>query len=376
MLSLVLLFLATLFLAYANGSNDNVKGVATLYGSGAATYQQALAIGTLATAAGGLLAIFIATNLVQSFSGRGLLPNEFASAPAFAVSVAIGAASTVLLATWRGLPISTTHALVGAIIGAGLMAAGSRLNFAVLGKVFIAPLLLGPLLAVAASVAVYATLHALRVRMGIERELCVCIGESLVPVSQLPAGAAGTDRADAAMVGVLAPAIDTSEHCVERYSNRFVGVTVHQAVLFFHNLSSAAVSMARGMNDVPKLVALLAVVKTMDIRYGYVAAIAAMSIGGLLNGHKVARTMGKNISTMNDGQAVSANLVTALLVIPATSLGLPLSTTHVSTGSIAGVGLVSKTLNAGVLRNVVLAWVATLPIAAVISASAYLLATA
>jgi inorganic phosphate transporter, PiT family len=339
--------------------------------------QRSLLIGTVSTAAGGLAAIFVATVLVQRFSGRGLLPNEYVSAPAFGVAVAAGAAATVLLATWRGLPVSTTHALIGAIVGAGAVAAGSQLDFALLGKLFIAPLLLGPLLALGASALLYGTLHALRQKSGIRRETCVCIGGIMVPVGSLsPGAAAGLDANLAAAASVPRPMVGIASECSEKYSGRVLGVTVHQVVQALHYASAIAVSMARGMNDVPKLVALLVVVESLDIRYGCIAVVVAMSIGGLLSGHKVAHTMGKDISAMNDGQAVSANVVTALLVIPATSLGLPLSTTHVSTGSIAGVGLVSGTLNLRVMRNVLLAWVVTLPVAIVIGALVYVVVRA
>jgi PiT family inorganic phosphate transporter len=101
------------------------------------------------------------------------------------------------------------------------------------------------------------------------------------------------------------------------------------------------------------------------------AVALAMAPGGLLNARKVAHTMSRRIATMSDGQAFTANAVTGLLVIAASRFGLPVSTTHVSVGAIGGVGLVNGSVNTGVLRNIVLSWVLTLPIAAAIAAAAW-----
>src|SRR3954462_12842572 len=118
---LILLFLAACFLAYTNGANDNFKGVASIYGSGTAGFRKALLWGTGTTFAGSVTAIFLAEELLKKFSGKGLVPDALTQAPGFLLAVALGAALTVLLATRFGFPISTTHGLTGALIGAGLV---------------------------------------------------------------------------------------------------------------------------------------------------------------------------------------------------------------------------------------------------------------
>ncbi len=115
---------AALLVAFVNGANDNIKGVATLYGSGALTYGPALALGTFATAGGGMASLLLARGLADAFSGKGLVPDS-ALSESFLTAVAMGAALTVLLATRLGFPVSTTHALVGGIVGAGFLASGS-----------------------------------------------------------------------------------------------------------------------------------------------------------------------------------------------------------------------------------------------------------
>src|SRR5258706_4896579 len=101
----ILIVLATVFLAYANGANDNFKGVATLYGSGTTSYRRALAWATLTTLAGSLLAIVTSAALVKQFGGKGVVPNDVASSAAFVVALGLGAALTVILATLIGFPI-------------------------------------------------------------------------------------------------------------------------------------------------------------------------------------------------------------------------------------------------------------------------------
>ena len=81
--------------------------------------------------------------------------------------------------------------------------------------------------------------------------------------------------------------------------------------------------------------------------------------------------MSNRITTMNHGQGFTANLVTGFLVIVASRLGMPVSTTHVSVGALSGVGLVTKQANRSVLSSIFLSWVLTLPIAAALSGGIY-----
>ncbi|MEZ4792577.1 MAG: inorganic phosphate transporter [Gelidibacter sp.] len=118
---LILLFISACFLAYSNGANDNFKGVATLFGSGTTHYKKAIYWATITTLSGSIAAIFLANGLVKNFSGKGLVPDALITTPIFAISIAFGAALTVFIATKVGMPISTTHSLVGALFGAGVM---------------------------------------------------------------------------------------------------------------------------------------------------------------------------------------------------------------------------------------------------------------
>ncbi|MCP5003775.1 MAG: hypothetical protein GY941_07455 [Planctomycetes bacterium] len=152
---LIILFLATCFLAYSNGANDNFKGVATLFGSRTINHKGAIWFATITTFAGSVGSIFFAQTLLKTFSGKGLVPDAVSISPEFLTAVAIGSAITVIIATVTGIPISTTHSLTGALVGSGFMAVGSQVNFAVLGNSFLLPLIIAPVMAIAISTILY-----------------------------------------------------------------------------------------------------------------------------------------------------------------------------------------------------------------------------
>ena len=128
-----LLLLTALALAYANGANDNFKATATLYGSGSVSFEGGRRMATAAQLAGSLASVVLAATLLRTFSGQGLVPDAIVANPAFLASVGAGAATTVWIATRLGLPISTTHALVGGLAGAGLALAPGQLSWRALG---------------------------------------------------------------------------------------------------------------------------------------------------------------------------------------------------------------------------------------------------
>ena len=367
MISLTVLVVATLLLAYSNGANDNFKGVATLFGSGTTSYKSAITWATISTFAGSMTSLFLAETLLQNFSGRGLVPDELAASPQFVLAVGLGAGLTVMMATLTGFPVSTTHGLVGALLGAGLTAVGTSVNFAMLGTLFFLPLLASPLLAVALGVVSYVVARGLRVKLGVKKEWCVCVDEvvQVVPIPQ-PTGLL-------ALAPVTLPEISVGsvEQCRQQYKGRLFGGDVQRGLDLVHFLSAGSVGFARGLNDTPKIVALLLAIKTFDIQFGMLLVAAAMAIGGLVNARRVAITMSRKITPLNPGQGFTANLVTSTLVILASRWGLPVSTTHVSVGSLFGIGLITREANRRVVSGILMSWVLTLPIAAILSAVIY-----
>jgi inorganic phosphate transporter, PiT family len=366
-MTLIFLFLATLFVAYANGANDNFKGVATLFGSRTVSYKTAIAWATATTFLGSVTSIFLASALLKNFSGKGLVPDVIASAPDFHLAVAVGTGLTVILATLAGFPISTTHGLTGGLVGAGLAAIGLKVNFGALGSAFILPLLLSPVVAIAACMVLYSAFRYLRIRFGIEKEWCICVGTSskTIPIPQ-PDG-----------VGILQCAtmpdiaINSIENCTQQYRGSLWGVRSQQVVDSIHFLSAGVVSFARGLNDTPKIMALLLLSQGLSLQGGMLAVGLGMAAGGLFNARKVAETMSRKLSIIQHGQGLTANLVTGGLVIAASRFGLPVSTTHVSVGAIFGAGLLSKTAKPKVFYQILLSWILTLPTAALLSSGTY-----
>ncbi len=365
---LVLIFVSVLFLAYSNGANDNFKGVATLLGSGTCTYRTALNWATATTLTGSLLALVLAHGLVATFKGKGLVPDSVTAQPAFLLAVSLGAALTVMLAAWTGLPVSTTHALTGGLVGAGLLAAPGHVRFASLGASFVLPLLFSPLIAIALTTLIYPMFRLVRRRLGITRASCVCIGSTFEEVSV---------RSDGALMLVRTGAlvnVGKVSQCVERYQGRMLAWQAGPVLDALHYLSAGAVGFARGVNDTPKIVAILLAAETVSPVWGLVLVALVMAAGGILNARRVAETMSRKITGMNPGQGLTANLVTAVLVGIATRFGLPVSTTHVSVGSLFGIGIVNRTARVKVILTILLAWVTTLPIAAALAAIIYRLA--
>lgn len=363
------LLLAALFVAYVNGANDNFKGVATLFGSGTTGYRTALRWATLTTLAGSAASLGVGAGLVRSFSGRGLVPDSLAADLPFLAAVGGGAAFTILLATLIGMPVSTTHALVGGLIGAGLAAAGARVSFAALGRNFVLPLVLSPVASILLTLALYLPGRFARRSLGIEEETCLC-AESRSQLMDLQPDGTGILRS----TGVTLSVGDLSG-CRTRYSGRVLGVSAQEALEFLHFLSAGAVSFARGLNDTPKIAALFFAARLSGGEGWTLAVAATIAVGGLLSAKRVAETMSHRITAMNEGQGFSANLATAILVILASGLGLPVSTTHVSVGALFGIGVANRRADGRRILSILASWVTTLPLACALSAVLYFLFT-
>lgn len=311
---LVVLFLAVCWVAFTNGANANFKGVASLYGSGTTSLRAAAIWGTAATFAGSVASLHLAPELLKAFGGRGLVPDAVAVSPHFLCAVALGAAGTSFLATRFGFPVSTTHALVGALVGAGLAGAGG-VQFAALGKQFLLPLLFGPVVAAVLGAVVYVALRRLH----------------LAPDHRTPT-------------------LDA-----------------------LHVLAAGAASFARGLNDTPKIVAPMLVVPGLHLHWAFLVVAGCIALGGCLDVRNVAETLGKKVTGMDPGQGFAACAVTAGLVATASLHALPLSTTHVSVGALAGMGASARRAHWRKVGEILLAWVATVPCGAALAAAAHAL---
>jgi PiT family inorganic phosphate transporter len=347
-----LILIAALFLAFSNGANDNFKGFATVWGSDTLSYRQALSLATVATVAGSLAALFLAETLVQNFSGKGLVADAVVNTPMFMLSVASGAAFTIFLATRLGYPVSTTHALIGGLLGAGLAQADGAVQLGRLMQTFLLPLLASPLLA-----AILGALAYTAFRLRAAEEDCLCVVQP-----QLSAAAPALQSIALPLPGIV---LGSDEDCdTFPVASRF---SISRWLDKLHILSAMAICFARGVNDTPKIAALLLASSLTDAQTSIWLLAAAMALGGIIFAKRVAERMSHRVTRMDHGQGLIANLITAALVLFASKLGVPVSTTHVSVGSIAGVGMRARTLDWVSLRQILLSWLATLPLAAALA---------
>ena len=250
---------ATLFVAYANGANDNFKGVATLFGSGVTNYRKALWWATITTLAGSMSAFFLATELVSIFQGKGLVPAFLTKSQPFIAAVILGAALTLLVATKIGMPISTTHSLTGALVGSGLVAVGFQLGWqTLLGSVFL-PLLVSPIFAmVLANVGYPLLIRAMQIT-GLSRDSCVCVAGQPAIAGATPNGVVVFESTPGLRV-----IMDSQSACAEPQAGTILGISGQKLLDMGHFISAGAVSFARGLNDTPKIVALGLVASSMD----------------------------------------------------------------------------------------------------------------
>lgn len=363
MIASLWLVLAASLLAVANGANDNFKGVASLYGSGLTSYRTALAWASITTAAGSLASLFLASALLQKFTGKGLVPEALVTSEAFIFSVATGASATVLLASRLGLPISTTHGLLGALTGAGLAAVGpAAINFAALATGFALPLILGPLLAMCLGAIIFSLSRVLLRRT----TDCLCIDADMAP-------RIGGINALVTTQTSLSLHAGSATDCEDDGRGRLARFKPYDMAGALHWFSAGAVSFARGLNDTPKIAALLLAAPIISTAWSIALVASLILIGGVMGARRVAETMSQRITKLDAQEGVSANLATSALVMAASLYGLPVSTTHVSVGAIFGIAMSTRQGNMKTISGIVMSWLITLPVAAALSGSVYFL---
>lgn len=341
-------------LAWANGANDIGKGIATLVGNGTTHAKRALWWGTFWTIGGGLFAVIWGSALLKTFSS-GFLAPEFNVDLVFIASALIGATGWIIVATRLALPVSTTHALLGGVVGATLVVAGpSGLRMGAVAYKALLPLLIAPLLAIG-----LCTLLLLLARY---------------VTTKIPAWHPG-----------CCPHEEWQRNpfvCSTQSGQNRPSPWVERIWLGLHWFSSGVTSFARGLNDVPKIAAFL--VLTLSLAPGVQASVldpsalfwpillvtGVMGLGALWGGTRILNVLAHRVTPLDASSGLVANAGTSILVLIASPLGLPVSTTHVSTGALMGVRWTNKQKpsQADALKLVLFGWVVTLPIAALLAA--------
>ncbi|MDX6770169.1 MAG: inorganic phosphate transporter [Elusimicrobiota bacterium] len=307
-------------LAFANGANDISKSIATLVGSGESDYKKAVVVTSLAVAAGAVLASAWAVKMTLLFT-KGMLSPQVQLNQTFALAILAGAVGWVLLSTRVGMPVSTTHAIVGATLLTGLYAFGfDQVLWGSVWKKVALPLLLSPVVAFGAAWLLFRGLNWL---------------------------------------------------CREQYC-----LNCHWA----HWASAVSSGFARGLNDTPKIAglgfffyAVLDPNATVAPRWFFLVLTAANAVGGIILGLKVTDTLAHKVTRMDHLEGFAANLATTAMVVATAVHGFPVSTTHVSSSAIMGMGLRKGTggVNHAMIGQIALAWLVTLPTAGVIGVATY-----
>lgn len=370
---LLLVLAAGAFIAYVNGSNDVSKGIATLVGSGVSDYRRAILWGTLWTGAGCFAGGLFAAAMLDTF-GKGLLAPGATPTWNAALATILGAAVFVAIATRTGLPVSTTHAIVGSLAGVGTVAYGlGGINWDTLGAKIAIPLLASPVIALGITLAalwIWKVLRRHPLRESTTDCLCVEVEADSATAAATPQGASFSVEAAAPHLQILT---GSKEDCAREH-----GSGLRLTVDHLHWLTSGGTSFARGMNDAPKMAALILAAGALagggvGMKPLAFAVIAfGIMAGSWVGGQRVTSLLAEKVTKMDHREGFMANLITSALVGPGAALGMPMSTTQVSAGAIMGIGTQNQGgMNWKVVWNILLAWIITLPAAAVLGVSIY-----
>ncbi|HEU4975902.1 MAG TPA: inorganic phosphate transporter [Baekduia sp.] len=319
---LVLVVATALAFDFTNGFHDTANAIATSISTRAMSPRAAVLMSAVLNFAGAFISLAVAATVA-----KGIVSSDVVT-PTVVFGGLIGAIAWNLATWWFGLPSSSSHALIGGIVGSAFVADGvSAVQGGGIVEKVIIPAIVSPLLAFAvAGVAIIVSYRIVgRQRPG--------------PVNR--------------------------------------GYRLGQLV------SGSLFSLAHGTNDAQKTMGIitLALVAHGDIApdnfhvptWVVVSSASAIALGTYSGGWRIIRTMGSRIIKMDPAQGFSAQGAGAAVVLTASHLGFPLSTTHVISGGVMGAGA-AKRLSAvrwGLAGNIALAWILTLPCAAVIGGVAY-----
>ena len=388
------------FMAWGVGANDVANAMGTSVGSRAITIKQAIIIAVIFEFSGA----FLAGGEVTSTIRKGIIDPEILSAsPELLVygmiASLLAAGLWLLVATSFGWPVSTTHSIVGAIVGfAAIGISVDSVNWSKVSNIVaswvVSPLMAGviafvvyqsvrrfilnaaePLVAARRGVPVYIFMVAFIISMvslvkGLKHVgLDLSFEQSLIYAALI---ASGITVVGAILISGLKVNAETSHEeilSVER---------VFGVLMIF---TACSMAFAHGSNDVANAVGPLAAVNAVIESGGVVAQKAAMPtwllflgalgivIGLVTYGHRVIRTVGSTITELTPSSGFAAELAAAITVVVASGASLPVSTTHTLVGGVIGVGLAHgvTALNIRVVGTIFTSWIVTLPAGAILS---------
>ncbi|MGL6136450.1 MAG: inorganic phosphate transporter [Planktothrix sp.] len=407
---IVLLCGLAFYVACNLGANDVANSMGTSVGSKALTLKQAIIVAGILEFTG---AVFFGERVSKTLATGVVNPEVFSSTPQVfmigMVSVLISAGLWLQIATRQGLPVSSSHAVVGAIAGFSCIAAGVKaVNWQTIGLIslswLITPVISGLISALFYKLIKYWILDQpdphrqiqewipwlSSILIGIFGVIVFPILRSplqntltqwgwTLPVHDIPLAVGGiaaiglTWRSWRQLEQQQTPSI--SDPTLEKFPG------IEKQLALFQVVSACFVAFAHGSNDVGNtiapLAAILAVIQTGAVPLDDIEIpIWILLLGGsgivtglAIWGKNVIKTVGENIISLLPSQGFCAELATATTVLLASRLGLPVSTSHALVGGVVGIGLVQggKEVRLETLRSIALAWVVTVPSAAIMS---------
>lgn len=383
---------AGFLMAFSLGANDVANSMAPAVGARAITIRQAVIIAGTLTFVG---AVFLGANVTATIT-RGIINPEHITDPKIMIlgmfASLIAAALWVLLASMTSLPVSSTHSIVGSILGFSLVAGGPDvINWWVLSGVvaswFISPLFAGGiayLIFVHIRKYIFFKKHFLQqARTWAPRWVALTaliIGYSFLyktPVGQ----ELEISRSNAVLItsAIAFAAWIFSRHFINKLT-RNMEENVEEVEGIFRRLqimTASYVALSHGANDVANAIGPVAaiyiiarqqaLVETAEIPiFMLVLGGLGLSLGIAMLGHKVMATVGNKITTLTHTRGFAVNFSTATTVLIASNLGMPVSTTHSCVGGVTGVGLARgfSAVDFTVLLRIMGYWILTIPIAA------------
>lgn len=383
--------LAGIYMAWNIGANDIANGMASPVAAKAITLRQAVVIGGILDFVG---ATFIGSHVTSTICND-IIKSEFVSDPNVMMlgmlASLFAAAFWVFLATWKNLPVSTTHAIIGAVVGFGIVAGG----FKAIHWHKIIPIVLSwmisPIFAALLAYLIFVTIRKLILRtrktfLAALRWTPAFSGATffVVMVSMIAKTPIGKRMGIDIGTGVIFSLICSvilgylfklwMKKTIKKLEEEGVEEIFRRLQVF----TACYVSLAHGANDVANAIGPLAgiyfIYQTGAITQSAEVPVFLLAGGGLFIalgvftwGYRVIETIGHKITVLNNTRGFAVDFGTATSVLIASKLGLPVSTTHAAVGAVIGVGL-SGGLGAvdfSVVWKITIYWVVTLPLSAI-----------